>query len=392
MSATELGAPPVRSRRRSTAGWAILVAALAVIALMGTALVYGGWSQRDALDPDSPAPDGTRAVVRILEQQGVRVTIARDRAAAERALSDGGATLVVRDAPMLSGETVRRLGEAANDVVLIEPRSRALDVLMNGSSLGGVADDRAVDPACEVPAAASAGAARVGELYVPGVGVRGCYPVDGEFGVLVADAGDGRTVAAVDGLSVLTNRALPRDGDAALALGLLGRNATVVWYVPSPADADIGAAVPTIGDLTPPWVTPAMVLLLLAAATAALWRGRRFGPLVTERLPVTVRANETTEGRARLYADSGDVAHALDELRRATRGRLRRVLGLSPRTPPIQIADAVAERLGADRAQVRGILIDDLPRSDRDLVAASDRLRDLETSVRATLRTERTPR
>jgi hypothetical protein len=139
-------------------------------------------------------------------------------------------------------------------------------------------------------------------------------------------------------------------------------------------------------------VTPALVLLLLAGLTAALWRGRRFGPLVAERLPVTVRASETTEGRARLYAASRDAAHALDELRRATRRRLVRLLGLSPRTPSKHIADAVAERLGADRAVVHGILIDDLPRTDRDLVAASDRLRDLETSVRATLRTERTPR
>ncbi|CAH0148705.1 putative membrane protein Rv3691 [Microbacterium sp. Bi128] len=105
-----------------------------------------------------------------------------------------------------------------------------------------------------------------------------------------------------------------------------------------------------------------------------------------------MRATETTEGRARLYAASGDAAHALDELRRATRRRLVRLLGMSARTPAEHLADAVADRLAADRAVVRGILIDDLPRTDRELVAASDRLRDLETSVRATLPTERTPR
>ncbi len=162
--------------------------------------------------------------------------------------------------------------------------------------------------------------------------------------------------------------------------------------MPAPADADPGAAPPTLSDLTPPWVTPAIALLLLSALTAAIWRGRRFGPLVTERLPVTVRATETTEGRARLYATARDAPHALDELRRASRTRLVRLLGLAARTSPPDVADAVAERLGADRSRVRGILVDDVPRTDRDLVAAADRLRDLEESVRVAVRTEGTPR
>ncbi|WP_396643677.1 DUF4350 domain-containing protein [Microbacterium sp.] len=380
-----------RRRRSAAAGWIALVTALAIVALLGTTLVFGGWTPRDTLDPESPAPDGTRALVRLLEQQGVRVVVARDLAAAERELAADRGTLVMRDAPMLSDGTLRRLGAKARDTVLIEPRSRSLDVLVRGSSLAGVAEDRAVDGACDLPVARAAGPTRIGQLFTPGADVAGCYPADDGFGVLAWGDGEA-TVTAVDGLSVLTNRALPLDGNAALAVGLLGRSPTLVWYVPSPADADTGVAAPTIGDLTPAWVTPALVLLLLAGLTAALWRGRRFGPLVAERLPVTVRASETTEGRARLYAASRDAAHALDELRRATRRRLVRLLGLSPRTPSKHIADAVAERLGADRAVVHGILIDDLPRTDRDLVAASDRLRDLETSVRATLRTERTPR
>jgi hypothetical protein len=391
MSADTLAPAPVRRRSRAAVGWTVLVAALVVIGLFGTTIVYGGWTQRDAFDPESPAPDGTRALVRVLEAQGVTVTVARDLAAAERALTASPGTLVMRDAPELSDDALRSLTARARDVVLVEPRSRSLDVLLGGSALAGVVDERTVDPACDVAAAEAARPARVGELYLPGDGVTGCYPADDGFGVLVA-GGDGSSVAAVDGVTVLTNRALPLDGNAALAVGLLGRSSSLVWYVPSPEDADTGAGAPTIGDLTPPWVSPALVLLLIAGLAAALWRGRRFGPLVVERLPVTVRASETTEGRGRLYAASGDAAHALAELRHATRRRLAGLLGLSPRVPAEQLADAVAERVSAERAVVRGILIDDLPRTDRDLVAASDRLRDLETSVRATLRTERTPR
>lgn len=382
----------VRARRPAALGWIGLTVALLLIGLVGTTLVYGGWTQKDALDPESPAPDGTRALVRILQQQGVTVTVARNRAAAERALAGGDATLVLRDAPMLSDSTLTALVDRARDVVLIEPRSRTLDVLLNGSTLGGFANDSPIDPGCELPAPRTAGTARAGELMIPGSGVTGCYPVDGEYGLLSTETSDGRTVTALDGTATMTNAALPLDGNAALAIGVVGQTGSVVWYVPSLADADAGAATQTIGDLTPPWVTPAIVLLLLSALVAAIWRGRRFGPLVTERLPVMVRANETTEGRARLYASSGDAAHALDELRRATRIRLVRRLGLAAHTPAEQVADAVADRLGADRAAIRSILITDIPLTDRDLVAASDRLRDLETSLHAAFATERTPR
>ncbi|WP_295843204.1 DUF4350 domain-containing protein [uncultured Microbacterium sp.] len=392
MSAPTATAAPVRSRRKAALGWVALVVGLLVVALVGGTLVFGGYTQRAILDPESAGPEGSRAAVRILEQQGVTVTVARDRSAAERALAGGGATLVMRDAPMLSDEGLRDLAGRAAHVVLVEPRSRALDVLLDGSALGGFSADLATSPECALPAAANAGTARVGELLRPGDGVDGCYPVDGEFGLLRSVAADGTTVTALDGLSVLTNTALPLDGNAALTLGVLGQTDSVVWYVPSLSDADQGTTAPTLGDLTPDWVTPALLLLLTAALAAAIWRGRRFGPLVAERLPVTVRATETTEGRARLYASSKDAAHALDELRRAARSRLGRLLGLTARTSPNDVADAVAQRLGADRAQVRGILVDDTPRTDRELVAAADRLRDLEESVRAAVRTEGTTR
>ena len=57
---------------------------------------------------------------------------------------------------------------------------------------------------------------------MPGDGVRACYPRAAGFGLLVAEMDDGRTVAAVDGLATMTNDRLAADGNAALAIGLLG--------------------------------------------------------------------------------------------------------------------------------------------------------------------------
>ncbi len=164
MSAPTATAAPVRSRRKAALGWVALVVGLLVVALVGGTLVFGGYTQRAILDPESAGPEGSRAAVRILEQQGVTVTVARDRSAAERALAGGGATLVMRDAPMLSDEGLRDLAGRAAHVVLVEPRSRALDVLLDGSALGGFSADLATSPECAVPAAANAGTARVGEL------------------------------------------------------------------------------------------------------------------------------------------------------------------------------------------------------------------------------------
>ena len=124
----------------------------------------------------------------------------------------------------------------------------------------------------------------------------------------------------------------------------------------------------------------------MAFLITAIWRGRRLGPILSEPLPVTVRAAETTEGRARLYAHARDAVHAADQLRIGALGRLGRMLGLGPSAAAPEIADAAAARTGFDRGAVRGILIDELPRNDADLVDLDRRLRSLEQAVHASVR------
>ena len=134
-----------------------------------------------------------------------------------------------------------------------------------------------------------------------------------------------------------------------------------------------------------------MLLLASPGSAAGIWRGRRFGPLVAERLPVTVRASETTEGRARLYAQSRDSLHAADQLRIGVLERLARLLSLGAGASAQEIADAAAARAGIDRTAVRAVLLDDLPSTDADLVDLSVRLRQLEDTVHSRVRPERNP-
>src|SRR5690606_36744381 len=99
----------------------------------------------------------------------------------------------------------------------------------------------------------------------------------------------------------------------------------------------------TLATLTPKWVTPAILLLLLAGVVAGIARGQRFGPLVTETLPVTVRASETMHGRARLTAKAGDSAHAAAALRDGALRRLAARLGLTARSTAVEVADAASD-------------------------------------------------
>ncbi|KAA9111207.1 DUF4350 domain-containing protein [Microbacterium rhizomatis] len=378
------GEPP---RRRRAAGWVAIVVALVVVGIAGTVLSgVGRWSERDALDPDSAGPQGTRALAQILRQHGIEVTVARSRDGALAALAGRDATLVLADSPLLSDDRLREVADAATDVVLIDPRARGLRVLLPGSYPDGVAPGTPVAPSCALETARRAGPVTPGVVFGPAEVVTACYPVDGSFGLLTDESAG---VTAIDGRALFTNEHLADAGNAALGIGLLGAHPTVVWYVPAVEDADGAAATQTLGDLTPPWVSPVVVLLLAAAVAAAIWRGRRFGPLVLERLPVTVRASETTEGRARLYARARDSVHAADQVRIGAAGRLARMLGLGPAASAAEIADAAAARLNASPTLVRGILIDELPATDAELVALSDRLRDLEAAVRNAVRPER---
>ncbi len=383
----ESAAPAVRRRR--VGAWVGIGVVLVVVGTVGAMIAGSGeWSQRDALDPESAGARGTRALAQILDEHGVDVEVVRDHTAAATALDGGRATLVLTDTPALSDDGLLALTDAAADVVLIVPRSRTLDLLIPGSEPAGYADAGTVAPACDLPDAERAGRVQPDALFAAPDDVIACYPGGDGHGLLVAER-DGGIVAAVDGAALLTNEDLDENGNAALGVNLMGRNPTVIWYQPGPGDTDLSSSDPTLGDLTPPWVSPVIVLLLAAGVAAAIWRGRRFGPLVAERLPVTVRASETTEGRARLYAHSRDAVHAADQLRLGTLERIGRLLALGSGASASEIADAAAARTGLDRAGVHGLLYHRIPSDDSELVVLSQQLRHLEDAVHAAVRPER---
>ncbi|MGW9112766.1 DUF4350 domain-containing protein [Microbacterium sp. NPDC055683] len=381
---TTSASAPAHRRRRTAAGWLAIVAGFVVFGLVLVALASREWTPRDAFDPEGPGPDGSLALATLLaERGGIRVVVAEGL---DAALAAGdGTTLVLGSTAPLADDDVEALAASGADVVLLAPTSRDLRLLF-GSSYAAYGTGAAVAPSCDVDAAVPAGDVAPGETYTRGDAADACYPVGEGYGLLRVQT-DGGSITALDAAALLVNERLAEDGAAALGLGLLGAHDEVVWFLPGLDDATVTSA-PDLGDLTPGWVTPVLVLAALTAVAAGLWRGRRFGPLVAEDLPVTVRANETLEGRARLYARAADAHHAAALLRAGASERMAVRLGLARHAGPRDVADAAATRLGAPRETVRAILLAD-PASDADLVASGERLRDLEAAVDAAVRTER---
>ena len=379
-AATERGA----SRRRALA-WIVIVAFVLLVGIAGALLSgLGAWNERDRLDPESVGPGGAAALVTILREHGVTVTVSRDREETLRLLGESPSTLVMSDSPILGDDALGDVFDAATDVVLIDPQARGVGLLFPGGTAAGFAPAETVAPDCAAESARRAGPIMPGRLLLPGESVPAsdlatCYPAGAGFGLLIRTDAEG-VRSAFDGRDLITNDSLTSDGNAALALNLMGRLPNAVWYVPALSDGDIDAE-PTLGELTPGWVTPAIVLLGASAVAAGLWRGRRFGPLVVERLPVTARATETMSGRGRLYERGRDTVHAADALRLGTLERLRRSLALSPGASAVDIADASADLAGLPHAAARRLLIEDEPRTERDLLVVSDGLGALESAV-----------
>ena len=126
--------------------------------------------------------------------------------------------------------------------------------------------------------------------------------------------------------------------------------------------------------------------MLAALLGLVVWRARRLGPLVTEPLPVVVRAVESTQSRGRIYRRTGDRQHAAHVLVEATRRRLLETLRLPRDTATATLVAAVAARTGRDEPAVHALLTappaGPTMTKDSRLVELGQSLLELENEVR----------
>lgn len=372
---------PSRVRRHRT----VLLLAL-VLLLAGTASVLLGSQSTPYsadLDPDNPDPNGGRAVARVLAGQGVQVQVARSAAELDDAAPDDDTTVVVTGADGLGRSTAGRLLEQAGAarLLVVEPgpavvdalgyRVASFEVTPEGARPARCADRLLTGLDVEVDAATA---------YTGGR--RSCFPVEDAGTALYVDVGD--DVSLLGAGSVLANERVTRADNAAVALRLLGQDGRLVWYIPDPAD--LGAADSlSVRALLPRWLEPALWLGLASLVALVLWRGRRLGPLLTEPLPVLVRAVETTRSRGRLYRKVDDRGHAVGVLRAAARDRLATRLRLPPSAADDLdlLVGALHQRSDRDVRELRELLARDgpVPEDDHQLIRLARALAELDREV-----------
>lgn len=380
MTAAEAVTPTTGQLLRRSRFW-IVIAVVVVVIAVGSAVLNAVPGVGKTFDPANPAPEGARALRSVLEQQGVGVTVASTTADA----ADAGGTLFVDDTDAtISRASWRRLIAGRRRVVVVAPDRTALDALLPEVSQGGEPDGKTAAAGCDLALAKRAGSMSLTDvaLTLRSTADTVCFRTAAGAGQLVRGTGNGVQVTLLADRTAFTNEHIASAGNAAVALNVLGAADTLVWFQQSPLDP-AAAGTKTLQDLTPPWVTPLAVLLLLAGLATTLWKGRRLGPIVVEALPVVVRSRETVEGRARLYDRGRARLRAADALRMGAVGRMAPLLGL-PRSASVdEVVDAAARVTNGHRDRVTAVLLTEDPATDRDLVRISDDLARLEAAVRA---------
>ncbi|WP_436775412.1 DUF4350 domain-containing protein [Yinghuangia sp. YIM S09857] len=366
----------------------LLLAALILFVVGAIVLITGG-RDRGELDPRAVDPAGSRALAEILRDEGVAVTLVTTPEALRTAVEQApaGSTVLV---PFPDRLTAEQIAAAAvlrpARTVLVAPDNGSLETFGLSARDDGTADRRAVLPRCDLPEALRAGDADLGgtgyETSVRGA-VR-CYPADGAptLVILPRDAGD---VVLLGTGRALRNDRLDQRGNASLTMQLLGAHQQLLWYLPEEsADGDEGLL-----SLLPAGWRFGAIQLSAAVILFALHRARRLGPVVTEPLPVVVRAAETAEGRARLYRRGHTVDRASEQLRAAARTRIAARLGTGSgpaATEPAVLVDAVAARTRRAPADVYHLLYGAVPEDESGLVALADQLDMLEEHVKTGVR------
>ncbi|MFI8194583.1 DUF4350 domain-containing protein [Streptomyces sp. NPDC085946] len=369
--------------------------ALALVVLLAGAVaiaVIRSDARHGALDPRSADPGGSRAVAELLADRGVdtRVVTTLGEAAAA---TGPDTTLLVAAPDLLTPTQQTRLHAAFADTgsraVLVAAGSASVERLAPGVTADpATSPDTTLDPDCDLPAARRAGSADTGGIRYTTTHLRAdaCYPSQRLATLLrVPHASEGGDTVVLGAPDILLNDRLDEQGNASLALQLLGSRPHLVWYLPSLAD-DPALDEDERGffDLLPSGWLWGTLQLFVAAGLAALWRARRLGPLVPERLPVAIRASETAEGRARLYRKANARDRAAAALRSTTRTRLAPLAGVpvARAHTPEALLPALSAHLHGDGQDLHALLFGPPPGDDASLIALADRLDALEREVR----------
>lgn len=254
------------------------------------------------LSSDNPSPSGAQALARVLEAHGVDVRRTGSLAALRGAGVDTNTTVLLTNdtlVPQDEQQDFLDIVHEAGTIVVVDPSPQLRDALF---------DDEA-------------GASHRGPVFT-------------------SSGSERPRMIAVNDPEVLTNASVDEADNARLALTALGEQERLVWI-----STWNGAGAPTAGLDWPRWKTPLTWAAVLSVLLLVLVRGRRFGRLSDEPMPVTVKAIESTRALASLYLRASARDSAATALRDGTASRVGAGLGLAPgHRSPGEVADALRTR------------------------------------------------
>ncbi|GGT03136.1 DUF4350 domain-containing protein [Nonomuraea spiralis] len=373
--------PTARSTWRASRVIVLLGLVIVLLAVAGVLLSPQRGPSR-YLDPADTSLAGSKALAELLRARGVQVDRVDSVEAAAGKAASGDRLLLITD---MTYADEHRLAQVPGDRLIVGDLPGLNVLAPEARTRREPSRVRSRDPLCGLPAATRAGSAYVGGLVLNGPqGAAACYPAGEGYSLVSYRTAAGATTTVVGDGEFMTNLRLPEDGNAALALNLIGTGRPVTWLVrpetPPPLDLP-GSEGKSMYDLMPDSVPWAILMACLTVALVAFWRGRRLGPVVIEKLPVVVRAAETVEGRGRLYRARRARQRAADSLRAGTIDRLTPRLGLAQGAGPHELVAALAARIADDPQGIGAALYGPPPADDAGLVALAGYLDSIERQV-----------
>lgn len=369
------------SRWRRHGATLVIVGAFLLAVIVAALLGSGGEGRTARYDPDNAGPNGAQALARVLDNQGIDVTVVRSADELDRTSADRDTVVVVTSTEDLGQTTVDRLLKhvRGSHLILVDPGPKLAGVAGLSAQVTRGTVTKGLAAACANPLAKGLTLEVDSALFYSGDD--GCFADDQDNSVL-QERGE---VTLFGGGQAMTNDQILRGANAAVSLRLLGQGERVIWYVPRFEDLTAGDQF-GVGALLPRWIKPGLWLAGIAVIFLILWRARRLGPLATEPLPVVVKAIETTLSRGRMYRKAKDRSHAATTLRSAARARLTHQLGLPASHDQDALIRQLANHLGRPVTEISALVRSDAeaPPSDRDLMQLARDLKELDREARIT--------
>ena len=373
---------PTARERFSAARPMLLLIAVTVIALIGSALLSQMGYNNAPVGIRNKHGDGARALAQVLGDHGVSVREVGAKGASEV----GDDTTLVVIFPARMSDSIAKAVETRANVVYVgleEEYDSSAPYLDGLHAKRDWHSSRVVTARCNSETATRAqsltsSAYAVGGTASSAHGWALCFPGDDDSYAYAEKAESGRFRAIIPDSLRLRNRAITDEGNAALAINAIGRTPKVAWYSPKTTDT-LGHGKDDSAEA--PYLAPAFLLTIGACLIAAIARGRRLGPLTPEKLPIEVPASETVIGKARLMRSQRAYEPAATALRSASATRIATALGIAHTGDREALTRAIEQR-GLLTSRSTALLWGPAPTSEKELIRLAHDLDALEKEIR----------